>query len=109
MPVYPGAPVVPRTRPANTLSDIVGADGLQRLARRAGMRHFVAVMGVWGRSPITPSDQARFFQRIDRLLPCRHRVHAMVLLRTIVASGVRIPPADRGPFSPGSDSTSPNE
>jgi len=51
------------------------------------MRHFVAVMGVWGRSPITPSDQARFFQRIDRLLPRRHRVHAMVLLRTIVASG----------------------
>lgn len=72
--------------PANTLSDIVGADGLQRLARRAGMRHFVAVMGVWGRSRITASDQARFFQRIDRLLPRRHRVHAMVLLRTIVAS-----------------------
>ena len=43
-------------------------------------------MGVWGRSRIPASDQARFFQRIDRLLPRRHHVHAMVLLRTIVAS-----------------------
>ena len=47
----------------------VGADGLQRLARRAGMRHFVAVIGVWGRSRITASDQARFFQRIDACCP----------------------------------------
>ena len=94
-------------RSQNTLSDIVGADGLQRLARgNAALRRG---QGVWGRSRITASDQARFFQRIDRLLPRRHRVHAMVLLRTIVASGGQNSTGRKGSVSPGADSTSPDE
>ena len=72
--------------PANRLFGIVGVDGLQRLARRAGMRRFAARAPVWGTSRITASDQARFLQRIDRLVPRRHRAVAMGLLETIVPS-----------------------
>lgn len=70
--------------PAHRLMGIVGLDRLRRLARRAGMRRFVPVMGIWGSSRITAKDQARFFQRIDRLVPRRHRAYAMRLLKTIV-------------------------
>lgn len=72
--------------PANRLIAIVGRDGLQRLARRAGMRRFLAVVGVWGDSRITASDQARFFSRIDRLVGRRHSAFAMALLETVVPS-----------------------
>jgi Beta-lactamase enzyme family len=61
----------------------VGPGGLQRLARRAGMRRFVA-NPVWGGCQVTARDQARFFARIDRLLPRRHRKYALGLLRRIV-------------------------
>ena len=72
--------------PASRLIGIVGSDGLKRLARRAGMRRFVAVTGIWGTSRITARDQARFLGRIDRLMPRRHRAYAMRLLETIVPS-----------------------
>ncbi|MGH2917130.1 MAG: serine hydrolase [Solirubrobacteraceae bacterium] len=92
-PLGPGerallAPMIRRSanRPANRLIGIVGARGLTGLARRAGMRRFVPVMGIWGTSRITASDQARFFQRIDRFVPRRHRDYAMSLLKTIVPS-----------------------
>jgi hypothetical protein len=68
---------------ASTLIGIVGRDGLRRLARRAGMRRFVAVTPVWGDSRITAADQARFFERIDRLVRRRHRDFAMGLLETV--------------------------
>ena len=41
---------------------------------------------VWGGSQITADDQARFFLRIDRLLPPRHRRYGMHLLRTVIPS-----------------------
>ena len=69
--------------PANRLIGIVGREGLERLARQAGMRRFVAVTRRWGDSRITASDQARFFARIDRLVRRRHRDFAMGLLETI--------------------------
>ena len=64
---------------------IVGRSGLERLARRAGMRHF-ASDAYWGSTHITAGDQARFFARIDRLVPARHRHFARHVLSHIVES-----------------------
>jgi hypothetical protein len=71
---------------ANRLIGVVGARGLRRLAARAGMRSFVPVTGIWGRSTITAADQVRFFLRLRELLPARHRAFALSLLAAIVPS-----------------------
>ena len=63
-----------------------GTHRLNRLAARAGMRRFRPVVPVWGLSRIDAKDQARFFYRIDSLLPKRHRAYAMNLLETITSS-----------------------
>jgi beta-lactamase class A len=62
----------------------VGARGLRRVARRAGMRRFSPVLHPWGLSRITAADQTRFFMRIDTLMPPRHRAFGMRLLARIV-------------------------
>jgi hypothetical protein len=61
----------------------IGTRGLARLARRAGMHHF-APSYAWGDTRIAAADQARFFYRIDRLVPRRHRGYARGLLRSVV-------------------------
>ena len=71
-------------KPASALVTRLGAARISRFARRAGMRSFVPVTGLWGRSLITAEDQARYFMRIDSLIPPRHREYAMGLLETIV-------------------------
>jgi beta-lactamase class A len=78
-------PMVRRSdnRAADAIDARVGLPALSALARRAGMRQFVP-HPVWGGSTITADDQARLFLRIDRLVPRRHRVYAMQLLRTVV-------------------------
>jgi Beta-lactamase enzyme family len=68
---------------ASAVYSQVGPGGLRRLARRARMRRFIA-SPVWGGCQLTARDQARFFARIDRLLPRRHRKYALGLLRRIV-------------------------
>ena len=68
---------------ATTIDGRVGLPALAALARRAGMRAFLP-HPVWGGSQITADDQARFFLRIDRLLPARHRRYGMRLLRTVI-------------------------
>lgn len=65
---------------------IIGPERLQRDARRWGMRDFQVVPDPWGRSQITARDQARFWLRIDRRFPPRHRAYGLTLLRTIVPS-----------------------
>jgi hypothetical protein len=70
---------------AGVVLNIVGARRLNALARRAEMVHF-RLRSPWGLSEITAGDQARFFYRIDRYVPRRHRAYAMWLLAHIVPS-----------------------
>jgi hypothetical protein len=71
---------------ADVVDEIVGASGLQNLARRVGMTHFVAAEPIWGESEITARDQTRFFLNIDRYVVARHRAYALHLLESIVPS-----------------------
>jgi hypothetical protein len=73
-----------RNGAATRVHRIVGARGLERLARRARMRDFAAAGGSWSRTEIAPFDQARFFFRIDSFVPRRHRAYARELLAGIV-------------------------
>ena len=50
----------------------IGSRGLSDLARGAGMGRF-APSNDWALSLVTAADQARFFYRIDTLVPERHR------------------------------------
>jgi hypothetical protein len=70
---------------AGAVLNIVGESGLNRVARRANMRWF-ELRVPWGLSTTTAADQVRFFYRIDRLMPARHRAYGMNLLRRIVPS-----------------------
>jgi Beta-lactamase enzyme family len=70
---------------AGVVLNVVGARRLNALARRADMVHF-RLRSPWGLSEITAGDQARFFYRIDRYVPRRHRAFARRLLATIVPS-----------------------
>lgn len=81
------APMIRRSdnEAATRIYDVVGNEGLKRIARRAGMRGF-RVGAYWGGCQTTARDQAVLFQRVERLLPPRHRAYGMRLLRTIVPS-----------------------
>jgi len=70
---------------ATRVRDIVGNDGLVRLARRVGMRAF-SPAAIWGLSRIDAADQTLFFLHVDRFVPRRHRATAMRLLSSIVPS-----------------------
>jgi D-alanyl-D-alanine dipeptidase len=69
---------------ADAVYSRVGDAGLLRVARRARMRHFVTA-GYWASASITALDQARFFLRVDRLVPKRNRAYARRLLASIVS------------------------
>jgi hypothetical protein len=62
----------------------VGDAGLERLARRAGMKAF-AVSGYWGYAQITAADQARLFAGLNRLVPRQFLGDARGLLSSIVS------------------------
>jgi len=61
----------------------VGDAALYDLARRARMRDF-SVAGYWANARFSALDQARFFRRIDRMVPPRSRAYARGLLSSIV-------------------------
>jgi hypothetical protein len=69
---------------ASVIDSIVGNAGLSGLAARVHMRLFEPSQPIWGASRICAADQSRFFLRIDRYVPRRHRAYAMRLLATIV-------------------------
>jgi hypothetical protein len=68
---------------ASRVYAIVGDAGLLRVARIARMRHFTPTGG-WAGARISAGDQARFFYRIDKLVPRRHRRYARYLLRNVI-------------------------
>jgi hypothetical protein len=80
-----------RLRPMITRSDNgaasaiyaeIGPHGVRRVARAARMRKFTPA-SPWGVSQITAADQARFFLRIDELVPPAHRRYARKLLSSV--------------------------
>jgi hypothetical protein len=70
---------------ASRLVSMLGAAPLDDLALRAGMDHF-RLRSPWGHSEITARGQSRFFRRIERLMPHRHREYGLRLLNRIVPS-----------------------
>ncbi len=78
---------------ASTIFNRLGTAGVSAFARQAGMRSF-EVSTHWGLSRLTARDQARFFRRIDLLVPKRHRAFARRLLASVTESQRwGIPPA----------------
>jgi hypothetical protein len=71
---------------ANTIISRVGLKRLRALARRARMHHFSPTLPIWGNSRINADDQVRFFYRIDKLIPKRHRLYAMYQLAHVTHS-----------------------
>jgi Beta-lactamase enzyme family len=69
---------------AEAMHDVVGNRRLYVLAKAAGMRRFEMTRFLFD-TQITAADQARFFERIDRLVPRRHRPYARRLLSGIIA------------------------
>jgi Beta-lactamase enzyme family len=70
-------------RAANAIYARVGDEGLEEVARRAGMRDFEPTPGFWGGDRITAADMARFFYRLEANLPGPHRAYAKGLLARI--------------------------
>jgi hypothetical protein len=70
-------------RAADAIYAEVGDEGLEEVARRAGMSDFEAIPGYWGGDQITAADIARFFYRLDENLAGPYRDYAKGLLARI--------------------------
>jgi zinc D-Ala-D-Ala dipeptidase len=69
---------------ADTVYYRVGDAALYRLAKLAHMSRF-SIAGYWGNAHFSAEDQARLFNRIDRLVPKASRTYARSLLSSIVS------------------------
>jgi Protein kinase domain len=63
---------------------LLGSARVERVARAAGMRFFAGIPTHWASGEVAALDQARFFARLDKLVPRRFSHYARRLLRTIV-------------------------
>ena len=84
----------------NDCADIVyaslgGDDALEQVAQLAHMTHFSADVGFWGNCSIDAADQARFFYRMDKLIPKGHRAFARSILSHVVRFPYGIPQVAR--------------
>jgi beta-lactamase class A len=61
----------------------VGDEGLEEVARRAGMTNFEPTPGFWGGDQVTAADLAKFFFRLEANLPGPHRAYAKRLLADV--------------------------
>jgi hypothetical protein len=79
------APMIRRSdnTAAGRVLGIDGSRAVYGVARRAGMRRFRLVTGVWGLSRVDAADQTRFFLHVDSFIAPRHRAYALHLLNTI--------------------------
>lgn len=80
--LYPMIHVSDNNAASETMS-YVGARGLYAVARAAGMTNFYVAPGDWGSALLSPADQARFFFRMDSLVPKEFVGYARWLLSTI--------------------------
>jgi Beta-lactamase enzyme family len=67
---------------ASRVRDIVGHGRITELARDVRMKNF-HVVRPWGASQITARDQARFFFKIKKFIPNRHKDYALWLLANV--------------------------
>ena len=80
------APMIKRSagQESKRVARIVGADAVRGLAKRAGMDRFrYRDDGLFGLSPTTAEEQARFMHKLERYLPDRHERIAFRLLKAI--------------------------
>jgi hypothetical protein len=79
--LYPMIHVSDNSAATQTWS-IVGDGGLGQVAFAAGMTDF-SISGIWANAQISAADQARFFFRMDSLIPPEFVGYARFLLSTI--------------------------
>ncbi|HEY4896567.1 MAG TPA: serine hydrolase [Solirubrobacteraceae bacterium] len=70
---------------ASAVLAAVGEAALNRVARDAGMRDYVAAGSTWGFTEVSAADLARFFAEQDDLIPRRFDGYARWLLSSIEA------------------------
>ncbi len=68
---------------ADSIYARVGDAGMERVARRAGMRSFETVPGYWGGAQVSAAELARFFFHLERNLVGPYRGFGKGLLATI--------------------------
>jgi hypothetical protein len=63
---------------------LLGSARVERVARAVRMRFFEGIPEHWASGEVAALDQARFFARVEKLVPPRFYRYARRLLRTIV-------------------------
>jgi hypothetical protein len=71
---------------ASAVLGIEGQPALDRVARDAGMQDFEPAHGWWAWTEVSAADLARFFYRMDAMIPPRFDGYARYLLSTIEPS-----------------------